>query len=129
MSKYNNYLGNIKMIKCNKMKYFGFYYSCLLHFGNTVLWYSAIKADYGECVVSIGLHRGGRSFHHCRSRPNIIWSLFRRGCYYCGDSSSCVTSISDAKSHKYRIEIWFIDRSLNSHSIYPIFFSGLLRAY
>lgn len=97
------------------MKYFGFYYSCLLHSGNTVLWYSAIKADCGECVVSIGLYRGGRSFHHCRSRANIIWSVFRRCCHYCGNSSSCVTSISDAKSHKHWIEIWFIDRSLNSH--------------
>lgn len=77
-----------------------------------MLRHSAIETDRSERVVSIGLYRGRRSFYHRRLRTDTVRSVFGRRCYYRGNSSSYITSISNEKSHKHWTEIWPTDESL-----------------
>lgn len=74
-----------------------------------MLRYSALETDRGECPVSVGLYRGGRTFHYRRLRTDIVWFVFRRCCHYRGDSGSYVTGISDAEFNKDRTEIRLAD--------------------
>lgn len=74
--------------------------------------HSAIETDRGESTVSVGFHRGRWSFYHRRSRTDTIRFVFRRRCYYGGNSGSYITSIGNSKSYKYWTEVRPIDKSL-----------------